>query len=196
MTDIANTEENSVPKGVNGAIFEKVHQAKLVILNHPISDAVDVMEPLGINEGGSRTPFNKADFKKAIEGKPYKCGGSMWMQNLFWVPGHRTPTRPSSIEHLQSYFFPPGKPPAVFPFEQIIFCDGESDKVWGQWGAMQRVSPQEPFYAALLSCRTAIETKCSDEILRKWRVLFLNVRTTIEKIHSGDDRFWRFSELA
>ena len=181
--------------GVNAANFQKVHQAIVVITGHPLFADIASLDALGISEGGSQTPFNKNDYKKVIEHRPYKCGGSIFMQNLLWVAGHRTPTRKSSIDYLQSYFFPHDNPPDVFPFDQVIGCEGEEDKIWEQWGAMQRVSPEEPCHAAIFSCQLAIEKKCSDDILRRWKVLLLNVPTTFEKLAPGDARFWRSVNL-
>ena len=59
----------------------------------------------------------------------------------------------------------------------------------------ERVSPEEPCHVALLSCQEAIQKKCSDDVLRRYRTMFLSVPCVLEAIPVGDDRYWRSINL-
>ena len=185
-----------VPKGVNAALFEKVHQAVLEIKSHPIFEGIDTAMPLAIKEGGNQTPFDKKDFKNTMQQrKPYRFGGSLFMQNILWVANHRTPVNKRKIKDMGNFWFPYDNPPDVFPFDVVMCCGGEEENIQETWGAIERVSPEEPCHVALLSCQEAIQKKCSDDVLRRYRTMFLSVPCVLEAIPVGDDRYWRSINL-
>jgi len=61
---------------------------------------------------------------------------------------------------------------------------------------MERLSPEEPCHALVLSAAEAVQQKPNDDgLLRKYRKLFLTIPTTIELAPVGDPRVWRAINL-
>ena len=168
------------------------------ITNCPVYMFIEKTLPSSIKDGGGQAPFSQRDMQTVLTAnskKAYKAGGTLFMQNLLWLPDHRVPIDPSKITAIQVYYYPVANPPSSNPFECTIGVELNEENVMKHMGAMQRLSPEEPCHALLFSAQEAWNTKQPDDVLRRFRNLMLKIPHSFEAIPLGDDRFWRALNL-
>lgn len=183
----------------------KVQEALKAIEEHPILGTVSAAAPLTVAEGASREPFKAALLKAAMgcaAANPsttanlnvYACGGNLCWQDFLWSPTPAVPINRLQINELIKYHFPPLDPPAEYPMEIVLALEmnQEADK---SFGALQRISAEEPVHACLFAIRQAIEQKASDAVMQRWRKLLLTVPTVFAVVPKGEPRYWKAQQL-
>ena len=151
-------------------------------------------------KGGNQAHFKKADCRKVLSGgQAYRCGGNFWWHDVTWLASHRVPVSNTQIAEIQKFYFPPMSPPSTWPtgLAVTVCVDSSDGDAEGNYttGGLQRVSPEEVCHALLFSVATAIKEKAPDDIMMKWKNVFLTVNMVFESIPPGEERYWRAQNL-
>ena len=172
--------------------FEKVQESITGLENTPLFADMLTAKPLTMQEGGRQAPFNNKDYQTVIKNEAggYKFGGSLFMQNLMWVANHKVPIQTSRVRQMQKFYLPPLDPPKAFPFEVTMAVDSTNFDITNHGGALERISPEEPCHAAVFSAHEALRAKAGDDIMRRWRKLFLTIPCCVVVVAPGDARQW------
>jgi hypothetical protein len=194
----ATTQSADSPDNVCGPILAKVHDAVKAITMHPMfTDIVDA-DPMGLETGGAMAKFSQDDFKMVLSGGSapfYKANGNFFWQSFTWLANHRIPINLGKIREMERFNLKFDDPPSTLDWSVVVAVDSTASEVTKMRGSLQRVSHPEPVFAVLFAMQKAVEHKCDDEVMQRWRRLALNVCFQFEVVAPGEDRFWRSQNL-
>ena len=177
-----------------GKHIQQVHDDMKTVLDHPIFSGIRSAEPFTIAQGGNTAPFSKVDCHNVLaNGQTYTCSGNSCWHDITWLANHRVPVNTGQIAEIQRFYFPPLDPPALWPSAlAVTVCVDSPDMGALKDGTgLQRISPEEVCHTLLFSVATAVKSKARDEILKKWKKVFLAVNMMFEAIPPGEERYWR-----
>ena len=181
------------------SVINDVHDAINKIMENAMFKDISEQEPYGLSNGGAQAAFKQTDMNAVLNrdgpGLFYKCGFNFMWQSFTWMTNHRVPINKGQIKELQRFALEPHNPPRHFPWETVIALDSATQDVMGAKGALQRMSPPEPAFAAIFSIRDAIVQDAGDDVLAKWRDALLTAAFRFEVVTAGDDRYWRSQNL-
>ena len=144
-----------------------LHENPTLIKDHVIFTIIEGREPLTIEDGASVSPYSLSQHCAALKNNtPYKCGGNFWWQDILWVANHRVPVNDAQIREIQRFHLPPLDPPAAIPFDLTLAVDDDTFGSTGKLKGLQRLSPEEPVHALVMSSGQAIRADAGDDILR------------------------------
>ena len=182
-----------------GKVIDEVHNAINVIMEHDMFKDIMEQSPFNMAQGGSQAPFKQTDMQNVLDrdatGLVYKCGFNFFWQSFTWMTNHRVPINKGQIKELQQFALDPLNPPRHLPFEIVIALDTGKQDVMASKGALQRLSPPEPPFAAIFSIYEAITKGADDAVLQRWRLAVLTASFRFEVVVAGNERYWRAHNL-
>ncbi|CAK0857299.1 unnamed protein product, partial [Prorocentrum cordatum] len=146
-------EQRSSNENMVRTVVNEVHEAISKIMDGPMFKDIVEQEPCNMSSGGAQAPFKQVDMsgvlKKDGPGHSYQCGLIFTWQSFACMRNHSVPINEDQITELQRFALERVRPPRHIPFEAATALDSATQCVMGAKGALQRLSPPEPAFAAI-----------------------------------------------
>ena len=169
--DIANAKHLSVVQD----------NVKVIMACREFKDIISA-DPLPIGQGGTRMPFNLADYRKAMKDEGmYECGDNFWRHALGYSARARIPMQVARVKTLRDEKF---AEPCAFPLElEISVASADWDPTM-HYGAWMTTTPEEYRHAWAEAILRDVKERDPAK-LKLWRKFSLTTKTTF-RIHSSE----------